>query len=89
MRVWIQIILILLWAWPLLGASQATETSQAQPTIQAGQASSDPAEGKPDAFFPEPRHTFEQVLEGALVMHSFVLQNRGTADLEVKEVKTS
>lgn len=45
-------------------------------------------ENVPEAFFPEPRHTFKAVFDGTVVLHSFVLQNRGKAALEVKEVKT-
>lgn len=89
MRIWIQIVLILLLSGTLLGNGLAAETSLTKPTAQEAQISPDPVNGKPDAFFPEPRHSFEPVLEGAVVMHSFVLLNRGTAPLEVKQVKTS
>jgi hypothetical protein len=89
MRIWILMTITLLWSWPLWGDCQAAETSQAQPATQSPAISSNAVIGQPAAFFPEPTHTFKQVLEGATVMHSFVLQNRGDAPLDVKEVKTS
>lgn len=89
MRIWILIAITLLWSWPLLDNCPAAETSQSQPSVQTSEISSNPVSGKPDAFFPEPAYAFKQVLEGAVVMHSFVLLNRGDAPLDVKEVKTS
>ncbi|MCP4627953.1 MAG: DUF1573 domain-containing protein [bacterium] len=40
------------------------------------------------AFFPETSHEFTPVLDGAKVVHEFVLQNKGTAMLKVEKVKT-
>ena len=42
----------------------------------------------PRAFLPETQYAFPPVLDGAEVLHDFILQNRGTAPLEVKKVRT-
>ena len=42
----------------------------------------------PSAVVPESRFTFAQVTDGTEVTHSFVIQNKGTALLEIKSVKT-
>jgi len=42
----------------------------------------------PTAFLPETQYAFAPVLEGAEVMHDFILQNKGTAPLEIKKVRT-
>ncbi len=43
----------------------------------------------PAVFFPQTLHEFAPVLEGAKVVHEFVIQNKGTATLNVERVKTS
>ena len=40
------------------------------------------------AFFPETSYEFATVLDGAKVVHEFVIQNNGTAMLKVEKVKT-
>ena len=40
------------------------------------------------AFFPETSYEFAAVLDGAKVVHEFVIQNNGTAMLKVEKVKT-
>jgi len=87
MRSWIVILIAMLWIWPLAGSAPAEGPNQTNPPAQSSAPA--PASGQPDAFFPQANHTFEAVLEGAVVMHSFVLKNRGDAVLDVKEVKTS
>ena len=42
----------------------------------------------PVAHFPATRYEFEPVVEGQEVSHNFVIQNKGTALLEVQRVKT-
>jgi len=42
----------------------------------------------PSAFFQETQYAFEPVLEGTEIMHDFILQNKGTAPLEIKKVRT-
>ena len=45
-------------------------------------------ESNPTAFFPETSYEFSPVLDGAKVVHEFVIQNKGTATLKVDRVKT-
>ena len=42
----------------------------------------------PTAVFPETSYEFPAVLDGAKVVHEFVIQNKGTAPLKVERVKT-
>ena len=42
----------------------------------------------PSAVFPETSYEFLPVLDGAKVVHEFVIQNKGTAPLKVERVKT-
>jgi hypothetical protein len=42
----------------------------------------------PDAFFPQTLYEFSPVLDGAKVVHEFVVQNKGTATLNIERVKT-
>ena len=45
-------------------------------------------QSNPSAFFPETSYEFSAVLDGAKVVHEFVIQNKGTAILKVERVKT-
>ena len=47
------------------------------------------SQGTPSAYFATGQYEFDQVLEGTDVMHDLVLQNKGNALLEVKEVGTA
>ena len=42
----------------------------------------------PAAFFPQTLDEFSPVLDGAKVVHEFVVQNKGTATLNIERVKT-
>ena len=42
----------------------------------------------PVAVFPETEYPFEAVADGMEVLHDFIVQNTGTAELDIKEVKT-
>ncbi len=42
----------------------------------------------PAAHFPASSYEFPPVLEGTIIEHSFAVQNRGTADLQVIGVRT-
>ena len=42
----------------------------------------------PIAVLPENKHDFGAVHEGEEVRHDFILQNKGTAPLEIIDVKT-
>ena len=43
---------------------------------------------QPLAIVPAPVHQFEPVAEGQEVAHAFIVQNKGSAPLEIKRVKT-
>ena len=43
---------------------------------------------QPLAFLPIDRYQFDPVVEGQEVTHAFVVQNKGTASLEIQKVKT-
>ncbi|NQT10481.1 MAG: hypothetical protein HQ573_04830 [Desulfobacteraceae bacterium] len=43
---------------------------------------------KPVAFLPEQTFEFEPVIEGAVVIHDFIIQNKGTAPLVIHKVRT-
>lgn len=42
----------------------------------------------PSAFLPETVYTFEPVLEGSVVVHEFVLQNKGDEILFIERLKS-
>ncbi len=42
----------------------------------------------PTAFLPETQYAFPRVLEGTEVLHDFIMQNKGTAPLDIKKVRT-
>jgi len=44
--------------------------------------------GQPSAYLPEKIHEFGPTLSGSKVVYGFSIQNRGTATLEIKKVKT-
>lgn len=48
----------------------------------------DQNEEGPVAFFPQTVHEFSPILEGTPVVHDFVIQNKGSAVLNVERVKT-
>ncbi|MBC8419291.1 MAG: hypothetical protein KJ573_08070 [Proteobacteria bacterium] len=39
----------------------------------------------PSLFFPEPEYEFDAVFDGMSILHDFVIQNRGTATLDVQK----
>ena len=45
-------------------------------------------QSSPSVAFPETSYEFSPVLDGAKVVHEFVIQNKGTAPLKVEKVKT-
>jgi len=42
----------------------------------------------PKAVLPESIHVFEPVVEGMLVSHNFILENKGNAPLIIESIKT-
>jgi hypothetical protein len=51
-------------------------------------ASSGDAELTPSAMVSEDRFEFKAVIDGLEVRHAFVIENRGTAPLNIEKVKT-
>jgi hypothetical protein len=43
---------------------------------------------EPAVFLPETSFEFAPVLDGTKVVHDFIIQNKGTAELKVEQVKT-
>jgi len=44
--------------------------------------------GTPSLYVPEPSFQFESVVSGQEVEHDYIVQNKGTAELEITSVKT-
>lgn len=88
MRTWMAASTALFCFCLAVTGTPAVGSEQAVPAAQAGAPVQMTSEVVPEAFFPKPNHVFEAVFDGTVVLHSFVLQNRGKAALEVKEVKT-
>ena len=42
----------------------------------------------PSVYVPEPIYHFEPVVSGQDVSHDYIVQNKGTAELEITSVKT-
>ena len=95
MRYWIATGVVLLCCCIFTGSGLAGGSEQKKPDIntsgpaQPGKSVQVTSGNLPRAYFAESNYRFEEVFEGATVLHSFMLQNRGQATLEVKEVKTS
>ena len=51
-------------------------------------AAKNSAEKRPLAVIPEQTYEFVPVVEGSLVTHDFIIQNKGTAPLVIEKVKT-
>ena len=46
----------------------------------------DKIKDSPSVIFPDPRHEFAAVFDGVEVVHDFVVQNKGTAALDIQKV---
>ena len=57
-------------------------------TLFAAVGFGDQEDAGPVAFFPQTLYEFSPVLDGAKVVHEFVVQNRGSATLNIERVKT-
>lgn len=44
--------------------------------------------GAPSLYIPEPSFQFDPVVSGQEVTHDYLVQNKGTAELEITSVKT-
>ena len=95
MRVWIATGLTLLCFCLFTGSGLAGGSEEKKPDVNTSEPAQEGSSvqltsgNQPEAFFPETNYTFEEVFEGAIVLHSFILQNRGKATLNVKQVKTT
>lgn len=48
----------------------------------------DPAPDTPSARTAQSRYLFGSVLEGKEILHDFIIENKGTADLKIEKVRT-
>ena len=46
------------------------------------------AEQAPIAYIPESGYEFADVVEGSTVLHEFIIQNKGGAELKIEKVRT-
>ena len=56
------------------------------PLSALGPGTDDP--GSPSIFVPQPSFQFEPVVSGQKVSHDYIVQNKGTAPLEITRIKT-
>lgn len=45
-------------------------------------------QGRPNAAVPDSSHKFSPILDGAQIVHDFVVLNKGSAALEIEKVET-
>ncbi|MBF0257901.1 MAG: hypothetical protein HQK62_03515 [Desulfamplus sp.] len=64
-------------------SEQKNETSK-----QAVSAKNQDSSKAPSVFFPEPKFEFDSEVDGAELVHDFIIMNKGTDTLEVQKVKT-
>jgi hypothetical protein len=57
-------------------------------TLFAGVGFGAQEDAGPVAFFPQTLYEFSPVLDGTKVVHEFVVQNKGSATLNIERVKT-
>lgn len=73
-----------------IGTAAAADSSNAPSTgnaVSGGQAA-DSGAPAPAAFAPEAIYEFDPVLDGAEVVHDFVIRNKGNAELNITKVRT-
>lgn len=73
---WLTIIMIGLAAVPCLWGEEKSGGAQSDPLL-------------PVAFVPDPNYEFGSVLDGAAVLHEFIIKNTGGAALVIEKVRTS
>ncbi|CAB5163785.1 hypothetical protein D3OALGB2SA_5606 [Olavius algarvensis associated proteobacterium Delta 3] len=56
--------------------------------VWAAAAAESQTPNRPKAVAPEPRFEFSTVVEGTEVTHDFVIENHGTAPLNIAKVQT-
>jgi hypothetical protein len=84
MTILITIVTILAWISPSIASAAAAPGAD-----KTGQEaiSVDP-KAQPEIMIPDPLFTFENVVDGAEVVHDFPVYNRGAGDLEIAKVQT-
>ncbi len=71
--------------WAAALADQAGRTAVQQNRVERQQEQV-PAAGKPEIFVAQTNHDIGEVWEGDIVVHTFTVENRGTATLEITKV---
>jgi hypothetical protein len=73
----------------VLFAACVTFAGPSAPAGADGLSSQSPASNTtaPKAVFPQLDHHFDDVFEGALVKHDFVVENQGNAPLLIKNIR--
>ena len=72
---------------PAVSATPTTTPTVAAPTVSAPQTEN-VDDAAPEAFIPKKRFTFPSAMDGAKVLHDFIIQNKGDAPLNITKVKT-
>ena len=70
------------------GSIWAADPAPDQSDGQTANQSADQSVARPEAVVSNPIYKFANVLEGETVTHSFQIQNKGDADLEIIKVRT-
>ena len=72
---------------PAVSATPTANQKVAPPTVPETQAKN-AADTAPEAFVPQKHHTFPSTMDGAKVLHDFIIQNKGDAPLKITKVRT-
>lgn len=70
---------------PTKQLSTAVEKTDTAPDVKTDAVTT---EGNPEIFADQTEFKFPTVLDGVQVVHNFVIQNKGDAELKIKKVKT-
>jgi hypothetical protein len=83
-------ILLVLLAMGIGTAAVAADSPDASATGSAvsGGQTAENGTPAPAAFAPEAIYEFDPVLDGEEIVHDFVIQNRGNAELNITKVRT-
>ena len=54
--------------------------------VWASMATESQTPDRPKAVAPEPRYEFPTAVEGTVVIHDFIIENHGTATLNIKKI---
>ena len=82
-------VLIITTASVSYGADQPiNKNTQPKDTVSAAHEKKSTPQASASAYFPELKYEFEAVVEGIKATHDFMVQNKGTAVLKIKNVRT-